>query len=110
MQGRETSSLIILTAAKQLFALSYDQATDSVVTDSTVSIAERAARPSDFIQTIVIDPAGSFIGVHAYNGLFRVIPLGSPISKKRRGSRKSATTAEEEPPVPLDLDRGYNIR
>jgi hypothetical protein len=98
--------LLVLTANNRFFCLSYDAESNSVKTDSSISVAERAGRPADYCQTIVNDPQGTFIGLHAYNGLFRVVPL-IKTSKRRKSS---STTKEPEAETRIDLERSYNIR
>ena len=107
MQSAETSSLLLLTASNRFFVLSFDQVSNSVKTDSSISIAERAGRLADYCQAILNDPQGTFIGVHAYNGLFRVVPL-----VKHPKRRKSTTFDSEKPELntSIDLERSYNIR
>lgn len=102
LPGRKTSSLAILLASYRFFLVSYSEEHKKIVTDASADYTESAAaRPADLLTTILLDPLQRFIGIHAYNGLFRIVPLPQASTKRRKSS-----AADDE----LDLDRSYNIR
>ena len=97
-----TSSLAILLASYRFFLLSYSEEHKKIITEASADYTESlAARPADLLTTILLDPLNRFIGIHAYNGLFRIVPLPQASTKRRK-----ASAADDE----LDLDRSYNIR
>ncbi|KAK4702664.1 DNA damage-binding protein 1, partial [Phenoliferia sp. Uapishka_3] len=108
LQGHQTSSILVLTTCLQLFAITYSPTAPHVVTSSTVSILEQHGRLAEY-QTITVDPELRCIAVHAYTGLLRIVPLGSP-PRARRGSKASSRTDSASELAQLDLTRGYSIR
>lgn len=57
--------------------MAYDSATGELVTRAGGDIQDRIGRPTDNGQVGIIDPGCRMIGLHLYDGLFKVIPIDS---------------------------------
>ena len=110
--GKTTSSLAVLLASYRFFILAYNSESNAIETEAAIDYTETtAARPADLLQNILLDPQGAFLGIHAYNGLFRIVPLPTSESLESSGNkRRKSTTTELEEEGKIDLDRSYNIR
>ena len=72
--GRTMDRLFITTERYQFCILAYDERRGEIVTDARGDVADRIGRPADAGQIAVIEPESRLIGLHLYDGLFKVIP------------------------------------
>ncbi|GAA5996047.1 hypothetical protein JCM5350_001648 [Sporobolomyces pararoseus] len=113
--GTEHSSIVVLTTCLRLFVLAFQpHSVPKVQTVSSISIAEPFGRVSEY-QTISVDPHGRCLVVHAYDGLVRIVPLGSnhssPSSSSSKSTRRGSSTSKKAIDAsPFDLDNSYNVR
>ncbi len=72
----EKQDLIFLSTERYHFCvLAYDSATGELVTRAGGDIQDRIGRPTDSGQVGIIDPDNRMIGLHLYDGLFKIIPI-----------------------------------
>lgn len=72
----ERQQLLFLSTERYKFAvLGYDTKTGELVTKAGGDIHDRIGRPTDNGQIGIIDPDCRLIGLHLYDGLFKVIPV-----------------------------------
>jgi DNA damage-binding protein 1 len=72
----ESQDLIFLSTERYHFCvLAYDTATRELVTRAGGDIQDRIGRPTDNGQVGIIDPDCRMIGLHLYDGLFKIIPI-----------------------------------
>lgn len=71
--------LFILIEKYKFCILSFDVDEKKIVTEANGDIADKIARPREMGQIAVIDPDRRMIGMHLYDGLFKVIPM-DPVS------------------------------
>ena len=57
--------------------LEYDAAHSSIVTRANGDVRDAVGRPADVGQLATIDPECRLIGLHMYDGVFKVMPLDS---------------------------------
>ncbi|KAK9791627.1 hypothetical protein WJX73_005132 [Symbiochloris irregularis] len=67
--------LFILTERHKFCVLEYDSNTGELVTKANGDASDRVGRPVDDGQIGIIDPSQRMIGLHMYEGLFKVIPI-----------------------------------
>ena len=75
--NRTTDRLFISTERYQFCIISYDAARKEIVTDAKGDVADRIGRQAEVGQICVIEPDSRLIGLHLYDGLFKVIPAGA---------------------------------
>ena len=73
-EGRRTDRLFISTEGYQFCILAYDEDRQEIVTEARGEVGDRIGRPADRGQIAVIEPSSRLIGLHLYDGLFKVIP------------------------------------
>ena len=71
--GRTTDRLFISTERYQFCILSYDAAKKEIITEAKGDVADRIGRQAEIGQIAVIDPQARLIGLHLYDGLFKVL-------------------------------------
>jgi len=72
----ETQDLLFISTERYRFCvLAWDSKTHELVTRANGDINDRIGRPTDNGQIGIIDPEKRMIGLHLYDGLFKVIPI-----------------------------------
>ena len=69
--------LFISTERYQFCILSYDSQRKEIVTEAKGDVADRIGRQAEVGQICVIEPDSRMIGLHLYDGLFKVIQANS---------------------------------
>jgi DNA damage-binding protein 1 len=69
--------LFVLTERYKFCVLSYNAATGEIVTRANGDVQDRVGRPVEVGQIGLVDPEVRLIGLHLYDGLFKVIPFDS---------------------------------
>ncbi|KAL1525255.1 hypothetical protein AB1Y20_020120 [Prymnesium parvum] len=72
--GARQDMLFLSTERYQFCILEYDAASGEIVTKAKGDVSDRIGRPADAGQIAVVDPQCRLIGLHLYDGLFKVIP------------------------------------
>ena len=75
--NRATEQIFISTERYQFCILSYDAQRKEIVTEAKGDVADRIGRASEVGQICVMEPNMKLIGLHLYDGLFKVIPAGA---------------------------------
>lgn len=74
--SNEDQDLIFLTTERKMFSiLWYDKKNGQIVTRANGDIKDRTGRLSDSSRTAIIDPERRCIGLHLYDGVFKIIPM-----------------------------------
>ena len=85
--GEDQDLIFMATERYHFCVLAFDAATGELVTRAGGDIQDRIGRPTDGGQVGIIDPDCRMIGLHLYDGLFKVISLqclsGQPNNIKR---------------------------
>lgn len=72
----ETKNLLFITTERHMFCvLSYDAVKGELVTRAMGDLTDRIGRPTEQGQIGIVDPECRMIGLHLYDGLFKVIPM-----------------------------------
>ncbi|CAK0750170.1 hypothetical protein CVIRNUC_001969 [Coccomyxa viridis] len=72
----ETKDLLFLSTERCKFCvLEYNQETGELVTRASGDVKDRVGRPVENGQIGIVDPWCRMIGLHLYDGLFKVIPI-----------------------------------
>jgi len=66
--------IFISTERHRFCLLAFDAATGEIVTKAAGDLSDKTGRPSEVGQVVTIDPEHRMIGLHMYDGLFKVIP------------------------------------
>ena len=74
-QSEPTDLLFLATERHTFCLLAYDPASGELVTRANGDIADRVGRPADTGTLGGVDPACRAVGLHLYDGLFKVIPV-----------------------------------
>ncbi|XP_076938869.1 DNA damage-binding protein 1-like, partial [Bidens hawaiensis] len=94
----ETQDLLFIATERYKFCvLQWDAAANELVTRSNGDVSDRIGRPTDNGQIGIIDPDCRLIGLHLYDGLFKVIPIDN------RGQLKEAFNIRLEELQVLDI-------
>jgi len=72
--GHTQDSLFICTERYQFCILAYDSPTGEIITKAKGDVRDRTGRPADMGQIGIVDPQCRLIGLHLFDGLFKVIP------------------------------------
>eukprot|EP00271_Cylindrocystis_brebissonii_P010251 TRINITY_DN26392_c0_g1_i1.p1 TRINITY_DN26392_c0_g1~~TRINITY_DN26392_c0_g1_i1.p1 ORF type:complete len:1092 (+),score=241.19 TRINITY_DN26392_c0_g1_i1:211-3486(+) len=75
--GESQDWLFISTERYKFCVLWYDSSTGVIHTKAAGDVSDRIGRPTDTGQIGIIDPESRLIGLHLYDGLFKVIPIDS---------------------------------
>ena len=74
-QSERTDLLFLATERHTFCLLAYDPASGELVTRANGDVADRVGRPADTGTLGAADPGARAIGLHMYDGLFKVIPV-----------------------------------
>mmetsp|Transcript_63382 Transcript_63382/g.200458 ORF Transcript_63382/g.200458 Transcript_63382/m.200458 type:complete len:1099 (-) Transcript_63382:192-3488(-) len=74
-KGESQDLLFILTERYKFCVLAYDQESGELVTRAMGDVQDRIGRPTDNGSIGIIDHDCRLIGLHLYDGLFKVIPI-----------------------------------
>lgn len=64
--------LFLLTESNKFCILSYDESSGQLLTRANGDVSDKVGRPCEVGQIAVIDPECRLIGMHVYNGRFKV--------------------------------------
>ncbi|KAE8688032.1 DNA damage-binding protein 1 [Hibiscus syriacus] len=95
--GETQDFLFISTERYKLCVLQWDAETSELITRAMGDVSDRIGRPTDNGQIGIIDPDCRLIGLHLYDGLFKVIPFDN------RGQLKEAFNIRLEELQVLDI-------
>ncbi|KAK9989840.1 hypothetical protein SO802_030079, partial [Lithocarpus litseifolius] len=73
--GEAQDFLFIATERYKFCVLQWDAETSELITRAMGDVSDRIGRPTDNGQIGIIDPDCRLIGLHLYDGLFKVIPF-----------------------------------
>jgi len=73
--GHSKDLIFILTERYQFCVLAYDESSGEIVTRAMGNAKDRIGKPTDNGKLGIISPSCSMIGMHLYDGLFKVIPM-----------------------------------
>ena len=59
----------------KLIVMAYQEGATSIAELGFLSLADRAARPAEFVTDVQVDPTGKIAIVSCYTGKLKVIPL-----------------------------------
>ncbi|KAJ1977860.1 DNA damage-binding protein 1a [Dimargaris verticillata] len=91
-QGRSTDLLLVTTEKYKFCLLSWDSATQTVVTEASGTLNDDIGRPSDHGQMGHVDPACRAIALHLYQGSIKVLPVETPESLRQSRASTLTTT------------------
>jgi len=89
--------LFIATERHAFCVLSYDASRGELITRASGDLSDRIGRPSECGQLGVVDPECRCVGLHAYDGLFKIIPMD------QRGQLRDAFNVRLEELQVIDL-------
>eukprot|EP00256_Glycine_max_P062141 XP_014631544.1 DNA damage-binding protein 1b [Glycine max] len=95
--GEAQDYLFIATERYKFCVLQWDSETGELVTRAMGDVSDRIGRPTDNGQIGIIDPDCRLIGLHLYDGLFKVIPFDN------KGQLKEAFNIRLEELQVLDI-------
>lgn len=72
--GRDRDMIFLSTERYQFCLLSYDAEAREFVTEANGDISDKVGRRADSGQIALVEPNHRMIGLHLYDGLFKVIP------------------------------------
>uniref|UniRef100_A0A1D1YWE8 DNA damage-binding protein 1 n=2 Tax=Anthurium amnicola TaxID=1678845 RepID=A0A1D1YWE8_9ARAE len=95
--GEAQDFLFIATERYKFCVLQWDAETSELITRAMGDVSDRIGRPTDNGQIGIIDPDCRLIGLHLYDGLFKVIPFDN------KGQLKEAYNIRLEELQVLDI-------
>ncbi|XVF00511.1 hypothetical protein REPUB_Repub04eG0007500 [Reevesia pubescens] len=95
--GEVQDFLFIATERYKFCVLQWDSETSELITRAMGDVSDRIGRPTDNGQIGIIDPDCRLIGLHLYDGLFKVIPFDN------KGQLKEAFNIRLEELQVLDI-------
>jgi len=95
--GESQDVLFISFERYKFCVLQWDAETSSLMTRAMGDVSDRIGRPTDNGQIGIVDPDCRLIGLHLYDGLFKVIPIDS------KGQLKEAFNIRLEELQVLDI-------
>ncbi|KAL0699191.1 hypothetical protein Bca4012_055313 [Brassica carinata] len=95
--GEAQDLLFIATEGYKFCVLQWDSESSELITRAMGDVADRIGRQTDNGQIGIIDPDCRFIGLHLYDGLFKVIPFDN------KGQLKEAYNIRLEELQVLDI-------
>jgi DNA damage-binding protein 1 len=101
INGAEKDLLFLATERWKFCVLEYDSATGELLTRAMGDVSDRIGKPVDSGQIAHIDPERRMIGLHIYDGFFKVIPMDT------RGALKEAFNIRLEELQVIDLQFLY---
>ena len=75
--GEEQDLIFLSTERYRFCVLAYDPESEELVTKAGGDLQDRIGRPTDNGQVGIIDPDCRLIGLHLYDGLFKIVPIDS---------------------------------
>ncbi|CAI9760069.1 unnamed protein product [Fraxinus pennsylvanica] len=96
-QGETQDLLFVATERYKFCVLQWDAEAAEVITRAMGDVSDRIGRPTDNGQIGIIDPDCRLIGLHLYDGLFKVIPFD------KKGQLKEAFNIRLEELQVLDI-------
>ncbi|XP_047339396.1 DNA damage-binding protein 1 [Impatiens glandulifera] len=96
-RGEAQDLLFIATERYKFCVLQWDPEASEVITRAMGDVSDRIGRPTDNGQIGIIDPDCRLIGLHLYDGLFKVIPFDN------KGQLKEAFNIRLEELQVLDI-------
>ncbi|PQQ07441.1 DNA damage-binding protein 1a-like [Prunus yedoensis var. nudiflora] len=99
--GEAQDFLFIATERYKFCVLQWDAETSELITRAMGDVSDRIGRPTDNGQIGIIDPDCRLIGLHLYDGLFKVIPFDN------KGQLKEAFNIRLEELQVLDIQFLY---
>jgi len=93
--------LFILTERYRFCVLAFDTIKQAIVTKSNGELQDRIGRPAEAGQMAVIDPDCRVIGLHLYDGLFKVIPMDPTTGKLEEAFNIRYAPARRSSRLPL---------
>jgi DNA damage-binding protein 1 len=75
LQGEAQDFLFVATERYKFCVLQWDYESSELITRAMGDVSDRIGRPTDNGQIGIIDPDCRVIGLHLYDGLFKVIPF-----------------------------------
>ncbi|KAG6404983.1 hypothetical protein SASPL_132562 [Salvia splendens] len=97
LQGETQDLLFIATERYKFCVLQWDAETGEFITRAMGDVSDRIGRPTDNGQIGIVDPDCRLIGLHLYDGLFKVIPFDN------KGQLKEAFNIRLEELQVLDI-------
>jgi DNA damage-binding protein 1 len=73
--GEPRDLLLLLTERNNFCVLGFDEESGELVTRANGDASDRVGRPVEVGQRGIVDPQCRLLGLHLYDGLFKVIPL-----------------------------------
>ncbi|KAL4429821.1 hypothetical protein ABPG77_010938 [Micractinium sp. CCAP 211/92] len=73
--GEPRDLLLLLTERSKFCVLAFDEETGELVTRAHGDASDRVGRPVELGQRGIVDPQCRLIGMHLYDGLFKVVPM-----------------------------------
>ncbi|EFJ23079.1 hypothetical protein SELMODRAFT_151061 [Selaginella moellendorffii] len=95
--GETQDVLFVSTERYKFCVLQWDSETTELVTRAMGDVSDRIGRPTDNGQIGIVDPECRLIGLHLYDGLFKVIPIDN------KGQLKEAFNIRLEELQVLDI-------
>ncbi|CAN1823275.1 DNA damage-binding protein 1 [Linum perenne] len=95
--GEAQDFLFIATERYKFCVLQWDSEASELITRAMGDVSDRIGRPTDNAQIGIIDPDCRLIGLHLYDGLFKVIPFDN------KGQLKEAFNIRLEELQVLDI-------
>lgn len=95
--GEAQDFLFVATERYKFCVLQWDAETSELITRAMGDVSDRIGRPTDNGQIGIIDPDCRLIGLHLYDGLFKVIPFDN------KGQLKEAFNIRLEELQVLDI-------
>ncbi|ESQ55276.1 hypothetical protein EUTSA_v10024273mg [Eutrema salsugineum] len=95
--GETQDFLFIATERHKFCVLQWDSESSELITRAMEDVSDRIGRPTDNGQIGIIDPDCRLIGLHLYDGLFKVIPFDN------KGQLKEAFNIRLEELQVLDI-------
>ena len=94
----ESKHLLFISTERHMFCvLAYDAVKGELVTRAMGDLTDRIGRPTERGQIGIVDPECRVIGLHLYDGLFKVIPMD------QKGQLREAFNIRLEELVVLDI-------
>ena len=75
INGAEKDLLFLMTERWKFCILEYNSSTNELITKAMGDVSDRIGKPVDSGQIAHIDPDKRMIGLHIYDGFFKVVPI-----------------------------------
>ncbi|KAL1918136.1 uncharacterized protein VTP21DRAFT_3402 [Calcarisporiella thermophila] len=110
--NRSTDLLFLFTESLKFCILSYSPESGQIVTEANGDARDRTGKPSEYGPISLVDPSSRMIGLHLYQGVFKVIPIETAASGKMP-AHLAASRLSRSKDVKYkvgDLHEAYNVR